>query len=152
MRAEEAPYLHEFLLLAIHVPEGSDPPVPSLIDSEPNLRCYHENWGRASDVAVLAENASGDIVGASWVRQMNPDQPGYGYINVSTRSLAIAVRPERRGQGIGTLLLDALLSEVEGIPVSLSVAEGNRAARLYARKGFEIIQENKGELIMLRRG
>ena len=64
------------------------------------------------------------------------------------------VRPEYRGQGIGTELLRAMMDalEREGVrQVSLSVQKGNPAVRLYRRVGFRIVRETEEEYIMVDR-
>jgi ribosomal protein S18 acetylase RimI-like enzyme len=54
------------------------------------------------------------------------------------RLVDIAVLPEFRGRGIGGGLITGLAHEAvcSGLPLRLSVAQGNRAARLYGRIGF----------------
>jgi GNAT superfamily N-acetyltransferase len=50
----------------------------------------------------------------------------------------VALLPGRRGQGIGTAVLDAVLSQADarGAPCELSVDRGSPAKRLYERLGF----------------
>ena len=50
----------------------------------------------------------------------------------------IALLPAERGAGLGAQLIGALLAEAAqaGKPVTLHVAHGNRARRLYERLGF----------------
>jgi ribosomal protein S18 acetylase RimI-like enzyme len=58
-----------------------------------------------------------------------------------TPELAIAVRPDAIGQGIGGALLEALLDLARGqySAVALSVRESNPARRLYERHGFVVV-------------
>jgi ribosomal protein S18 acetylase RimI-like enzyme len=55
--------------------------------------------------------------------------------------LDIALLPEYRNAGIGTLLIQNLLDEAAQInkPVQLHVDKNNRAQRLYDRLGFRVI-------------
>lgn len=59
----------------------------------------------------------------------------------------IAVSPEARGQGLGSLLLDGILEEARrrGLSsVRLDVVDTNpRARALYERKGFQAVSEEK---------
>ncbi|MBS5505245.1 MAG: GNAT family N-acetyltransferase, partial [Oscillospiraceae bacterium] len=90
------------------------------------------------------------VVGSVWCRLMDD----YGHIDDETPSLAAALYPEYRGQGIGTELLRAMMDalEREGVrQVSLSVQKGNPAVRLYRRVGFRIIRETEEEYIMVDR-
>jgi ribosomal protein S18 acetylase RimI-like enzyme len=65
----------------------------------------------------------------------------------------IAVMPERRGSGIGTIVLEELLAESDrnGIPVRLSVNVTNPAARLYERLGFRRTGGNEVQHFMERK-
>jgi ribosomal-protein-alanine N-acetyltransferase len=62
------------------------------------------------------------------------DYPDEGFVQT------IGVAPERQGEGIGSLLLDALLVHAATLPpkpVSLEVrADNEPAQRLYERRGF----------------
>jgi ribosomal protein S18 acetylase RimI-like enzyme len=62
----------------------------------------------------------------------------------------VGLLPEAQGHGIGTALLNALVSEAEagGIPLVLHVRRGNRAARLYQRLGFAVTGEDEVQLTM----
>ncbi len=54
------------------------------------------------------------------------------------RIVDIALLPEHRGRGIGTLLIGRILDEAAGggLPVTIHVEQGNRARALYERLGF----------------
>lgn len=68
-------------------------------------------------------------------------------------TLAIAVLPAHRGQGIGAALLHAMLRTLARHGwqrVALSVQKANPALRLYQRAGFTIVQDNDEELVMVR--
>ena len=107
LRAAEYPLLREFLYLAIFVPEGEAPP-PREILEKPELRVYLEDFGRGAADRCLAAEAEGRVVGAVWARIMDD----YGHLDDDTPSLAIALRPEYRGRGIGTALMRAMLEEL----------------------------------------
>jgi ribosomal protein S18 acetylase RimI-like enzyme len=54
------------------------------------------------------------------------------------RVVDVALLPEHRGRGIGTTVLRSVLARADdlGVPVTLQVAAGNPAQRLYGRLGF----------------
>ncbi len=62
--------------------------------------------------------------------------------------LCIGVAPERRGTGIGGLLLDALFADLaRGIDtMCTNVHVRNPAKRLYERKGFRVVGQGNGSL------
>jgi ribosomal protein S18 acetylase RimI-like enzyme len=66
------------------------------------------------------------------------------------RIMDIALIPEYRGMGIGSQLLDELLVEAsfENTPVTLHVERHNRAAGLYQRLGFRVIEDGEVYLFL----
>jgi ribosomal protein S18 acetylase RimI-like enzyme len=148
--AADAWILREYLRLSIFVRPG-DPPTPADVVDRPELRCYVEDWGRYGDDGVLAvDERTGADVGAAWLRLWPGPETGYGFVDRATPEMAIAVRPEHRGLGVGTCLLDALLDRASPRhrAVSLSVSLDNPAVALYQRFGFRAIAASAGTLTM----
>ena len=76
----------------------------------------------------------------------------YGHVDDETPSFAISLFKEYRGQGIGTrlmLMMLDLLKEKGYKRASLAVQKANYAVRMYKKVGFEIVDENKEEFIMV---
>ena len=100
-------------------------------------RTFHGLLGR-SDAFLLAADDAGRLVGyaATWVVL---DQAELG---------DIAVDPDRRGEGIGSRLLEAVLAEASSRGVKelyLEVRVSNHGARrLYARYGFLAVGRRPG--------
>jgi ribosomal protein S18 acetylase RimI-like enzyme len=150
LETTDAPLLWDYLRLSIFVRPG-DPPTPADVVSRPEIACYVEDWGRYGDDGVLAvDDVTNADVGAAWLRLWPGVETGYGFLDRSTPELAIAVRPEHRGCGIGTCLLDTLLDRASPRhrAVSLSVSLENPAGALYQRHGFRAIAESSGTLTM----
>ena len=104
---------------------------------------YVAGWGRRGDSAVIALEG-GFPVGAAWFRLFPRDQPGFGFVDETTPEVSIAVVPSRRGQGIGSELLDALigLAREQGYGgLSLSVAEDSPALHVFEKQGFEKVEQ-----------
>ncbi len=118
-------------------------------DADLPLSRYVDDWGRPGDTALVAiEEAL--PVGAAWYRLFPRSRPGYGFVDERTPELTIAVVPSRRGHGIGSELLTALLARAreEGYPqISLSAEE--RQAGLYERYGFRRLHQDDGAWTML---
>ena len=135
---------------AIHVNEG-DPPPPRDIVQQPALAQYVSGWGRADDLGFVAEDAaSGEPVGAAWLRRWQGNERGYGYVDDATPELTIAVLPGHRGRGAGSQLMAALIDAARERyrALSLSVSPDNPARRLYERLGFVAVGERSGSLVM----
>lgn len=146
IKTEEYPLLKDYLYDAIFIPQGVKPPDKSIINNE-DLQVYIKDFGnKKDDICFLAE-MDHDIVGAVWIRIMND----YGHIDDQTPSLAISVKKEYRGLGIGTKLMETMLVSVKHHgyqSVSLSVQKANPAVHLYQQLGFQIIKENEEEYLM----
>ena len=148
IRKNEYPILSDFLYEAIFIPEGMGKPPKSIIE-QPKLQVYIEDFGKEDDWCLVAEIKE-KIIGAVWVRIMDD----YGHIDDETPSFAISLHEEYRNLGIGTALMEAMLQflrEKGYKQTSLSVQKVNYAVCMYQKAGFEIIDENEEEYIMVCR-
>ncbi|MDE6313312.1 MAG: GNAT family N-acetyltransferase [Lachnospiraceae bacterium] len=134
---------------AIYILEGVKAPEKSIIEL-PELQVYVEDFGNhKSDMGFVAE-VDGTLVGAVWVRIMND----YGHIDDDTPSFAISLYKDCRGVGIGTKLMEKMLDELKDKgyrQASLAVQKENYAVKMYQKVGFEIVDENQEEFIMVCR-
>jgi ribosomal protein S18 acetylase RimI-like enzyme len=142
---QDVPFLRDMLRHAYYwrvstIPDSGEPP----------LQRYVERWGRPGDTALVAIQDF-QPVGAAWYRLFKADNPGYGFVDEETPELSIAIVPSRRGSGLGSELLDALLARAraEGYEtISLSVEKESPAVGLYERHGFERFREDDGAYTM----
>jgi len=133
-------FLFEMLYLAVFVPPGA-PPVPRSILAEPSIARYVSDWGaRSGDFGVIAVVDSVPV-GAAWLRCFPASEPGYGFVDETTPELSVAVVPDFRGKGIGTLLISRLLDDIPA--ASLSCDPENPSWRLYLRLGFEPLPDGR---------
>jgi ribosomal protein S18 acetylase RimI-like enzyme len=112
---------------------------------------YVAGWGQPGDLGVIAiDPHTRQPAGAAWVRLLQGENRGYGYIDDATPELTIAVLSGHRNQGIGTQLLTELLrlAAAQYNAVSLSVWKENPARRLYERLGFVVVQEDDTAVTM----
>ena len=122
---------------------------PKAIIEQPELQVYIADFGKSDDWCLVAE-VKEKIVGAVWVRVMDD----YGHIDDETPSFAISLYEEYRNMGIGTALMRDMLEFLKNKgykQTSLSVQKANYAARMYQKVGFEVIDENEEEYIMVCR-
>ena len=137
LTADHLDLLKNMFYLSLYVPEG-EPPFPRSIIEKPHLARYHSGWGRESDYGLVAMVRAAPI-GATWRRFFSQNDKGYGFVNDAMPEIGIALHPGHRGQGIGTILLQELLTALKqrNIPgASLSVDTRNRAVGLYEKLGF----------------
>lgn len=138
---DDLPFLRWMLYEAAY-PEvlGERPPFEKGL-SDPVVARYLDGWVRKGDAGLIVASEAGGPMGAAWYRLFTADAPGWGFIDEQTPELAIAVVYEARGQGIGTQLLQALmtLAGKQGHrQISLAVDPPNTAAyRLYTKLGFQ---------------
>lgn len=139
--------LDDFLYEAIFIPEEVEAP-PREIIYAPELQVYVENFGRQDgDICFVAE-AAGKVVGAVWVRIMDD----YGHVEEGVPSFAISLYREYRGLGIGTAMMKRMIAELKARgyrKTSLAVQKANYAVKMYQNVGFEIVDENEEEYIMV---
>ena len=146
IREAEIPQLKDFLYNAIFIPEGVAAPPMEIVEDE-SLQIYIRNFGQEPDDRCLVAVAQNRVVGAIWSRIMND----YGHIADDTPSIAISLYKEYRNQGIGTALLQQMLSllKADGYKsVSLSVQKANYAMKMYQKAGFQVISDDTDEAIM----
>jgi ribosomal protein S18 acetylase RimI-like enzyme len=98
---------------------------------EAQHRYYQENFSQAAFDLILLE---GEPVGRLYVDRREDE----------IRLIDIALLPRYRGRGIGSALLEEILSEGKqaGLPVRIHVERMNPAMRLYTRLGFRKIDEH----------
>jgi len=147
LKHDEKVMLDAFLYEAIFVPEGVPAPARDII-KQSELQVYVKDFGENEGDLCLVAQVEDKIVGAVWVRIMND----YGHIDNETPSFAISLLKEYRNYGIGTELMKQMLMKLKAQgykQASLAVQKMNYAVRMYKKVGFEIVDENDEEYIMI---
>ena len=149
IRQDEYQLLEDFIYEAIFIPEGVEPPPRSIIENY-DIQVYIKDFGGSKHDRCFVAEVSGKVVGAVWVRIMDD----YGHVDDETPSFAISLYKEYRGYGIGTEMMKRMLSDLKENgyrQASLAVQKANYAVRMYLAVGFEIVDENDEEYIMIAR-
>ena len=104
----------------------------------PKLAIYSEFYGYTSKDLGLYALVDNQLAGAVWIRRLNGDHGSNGYIDDNTPILNIAVLPECRGQGIGSLMIEQLFIEAGALyeQICVSVVHDSLAIPFYERHGF----------------
>ncbi|RDU22668.1 GNAT family N-acetyltransferase [Anaerosacchariphilus polymeriproducens] len=137
------------LYQAIFLPEGEV--LPRDVIYRPEIYVYIKDWGKEDDLCLVAE-IDHKIVGAVWTRILDGKIKGYGNIDSETPEFAISLLEEYRNLGIGTRLMNEMIEQLKRRgykKTSLSVAKENYALKLYQNVGFEVIDENEEDYLML---
>lgn len=148
--AADAEFLTEMLVHAAFWRSAGPAGSVAEVLRDPNLSHYVSRWPQDGDLGIIAHSQR--PVGAAWLRFFTADDPGYGFVNAATPEVSVGVQPPSRGRGVGTLLLQALItaSRQAGLPaLSLSVEADNDARRLYERAGFDQVGSAGGSLTMV---
>ncbi|MBQ8195440.1 MAG: GNAT family N-acetyltransferase [Oscillospiraceae bacterium] len=149
IRKDEYSLLEDFIYEAIFIPEGVEPPPRSIIEND-DIQVYIKDFGSSKHDRCFVAEVDSKVVGAAWVRIMDD----YGHVDDETPSFAISLYKEYRGHGIGTEMMKRMLSELKENGyrrASLAVQKANYAVRMYLAVGFEIVDENDKEYIMIAR-
>ena len=147
MREDEYELLDDFLYEAIFIPKGVEKPSKEIIKNK-ELQVYVKDFGNMAHDYCLVAEYNNKVIGACWTRIMED----YGHVDNNTPSFAISLYEEYRGKGIGTKLMVKMLEflrEKGYKQASLAVQKENYAVKMYKNVGFEIIDENTEEYIMI---
>jgi len=146
MKKSEYPLLSDFLYESIFQRDEKRL-IPRSVLKLPTFNVYIENFGNQKDDICLCAEIDNKVVGAVWSRLIH----GFGYVDMETPELAIALYKEYRGQGIGKNMMYQMLEKLKerGFKkISLSVQKDNYALRMYQSVGFKITKEKEEEYIM----
>ena len=139
----------------LHVALWDPPPAglrPVEILQAPPVRIYAEDWGRPTDVGVVAQ-VDGVDGGACWMRLL-PVGVGMASVDARTPQLGIALLPQYQHRGHGRpLMLAALQSARQAgyAGVSLTVHPQNPAIGMYESCGFRKVELRNTYHLMVAR-
>ena len=108
----------------------------------PKLAIYEEFYGFTSKDLGLYALVDNHLAGAVWIRRLNSDHASNGYIDDRTPVLNIAVIPEFRGHGIGSMMIEQLFLESGALYDNLSVSIINDLPEIkfFERHGFVFVE------------
>ncbi len=143
--------LEDMLYEAVYQPDKNNT-IPREVIKVPRVYAYIDDFGKYNDDYCFVADLNGRIIGAVWVRIITGKIKGYGNVDNQTPEFAISLFEEYRNQGIGTKLMNKMINHLQKSGykhTSLSVQKENYAVKLYRKVGFEIIDENDEDYIML---
>ena len=151
MEKHEIPLLEEFLYQAVFIPEGKEKPGREIVKL-PEIQVYINDFGKETDHCLVARLRD-VVIGAVWTRQLTENEKGFGFVDSDTPEIAMSVLQSYRKQGVGTLLLKAMLDRFarNGYrQVSLSVDVLNYAYKMYQDAGFHVVEASGESVTMIK--
>jgi len=144
-------FLENMLYEAIFIPKGNEKLSRDIIKL-PELSRYIKDFGQLNDICLTAE-IEGKLIGAIWTRIFSENEKGFGFVNAETPELSMAVYEQNRHQGLGTVLLKAMIQRLKVqnySQVSLSVDIRNYAYNFYKKYGFKDYKFIEKSVIMIK--
>ncbi|MDR3287022.1 MAG: GNAT family N-acetyltransferase [Prevotellaceae bacterium] len=149
--ANELNLLEDLLYEAVYQSDETNL-IPREVVNVPQIRVYIDKFGQKKDDYCLVADLNSKIIGGVWIRILADEIRGFGNIDDKTPEFAISLFKEYRNCGIGTQLMREMIEYLKTKSykqVSLSVQKANYAVKMYKKTGFQIIEENEEEYIML---
>jgi ribosomal protein S18 acetylase RimI-like enzyme len=136
-KVQDEPVLWLMLTFAAWMGSGGEEQIAHA-RSDPYLSTYVSEWGtKSGDLGVIARDGFGEVLGAAWLRLGSSEGP-YKLGDKQVPELAMAVIPQARRQGVGSVLMKNLIELARPYypRIVLSVREDNPAVLFYSRFGF----------------
>jgi len=142
LRSSEQKILNDMLYYAQKLDESD-----KTIKDIPQLEIYHNFYGLTRKDLGLYAMRDAQVCGAIWCRKLNKEHNSNGFIDEETPVVQIAVKPEFRGQGIATFMMEQFLQEVasQHKNVSVSVSDTPKSKKFFEAFGFQEVAEIKRE-------
>ena len=104
----------------------------------PHLGVYEKHYGFSGKDLGLYALRGHELAGAAWIRLLGENDAPEAFVDDATPVLMMAVKPQFRGQGIGSMMLEQLLCEAGAIynAISVSAVCDSPAFALCERQGF----------------
>lgn len=144
--ADDAPFLVDMLVAAANWEPSREAVSRTHLLADRGTARYVDGWPRAGDHGVIAEDPTGEPIGAAWLRLFPADDAGYGFLSPDVPELSLGVVARWRGRGVGRGLLRELVSRTRTAGhrrLSLSVERANRARELYRAEGFVTVESSQ---------
>lgn len=140
LEIKDIDFLWDMLYEAIYVEEPEKKGLREELLAIEGIAKYVKSFGEdINDKGFIAEDEFGKPIGAVWYRRFDFENKGYGFVAEDIPELSIAINSDGRGKGVGSKLMEALITEAkkQGFhALSLSVDPTNAAAKLYKKLGF----------------
>ena len=137
LRSSEQKIATDMLHYALRLDEAG-----KSLDDISEMRVFDRYYGLTNRDLGLYALSDHQLAGAAWIRLLKEEEHAPGFIDARTPVLVIGVKPEFRGEGIGSVMLEQLLLEAGALydRVSVAVSAGSEAMRFFERFGFSGVE------------
>jgi len=109
------------------------------------LEIFSKFYGLSSKDLGLYALSEHNIAGAAWIRLLKEEDNAIGFVNKATAVLTLGVKPEFRGKGIATAMLEQLFLEAGALfeHISVSVLNNEKALSYFKKFGFVEVENSQ---------
>lgn len=117
------------------------------VDDFAQLEIYSKFYGLTTKDLGLYALVGNKIAGAVWLRELKQSDNANAYVDNKTPVLNIAVKPEFRGQGIGSAMLEQLFLEAGAVykQISISVLNNKKTINYFEKFAFSKLVNSNGK-------
>ncbi|MEK6659766.1 MAG: GNAT family N-acetyltransferase, partial [Campylobacterota bacterium] len=110
----------------------------------PELEIYSRFYGLSSKDLGLYALSEHKIAGGAWIRLLREDDKANAFVDEKTPILTIGVKPEFRGIGIGSAMLEQLFLEAGALfeQISVSVLNNEKGVSFFKKHGFVEVENS----------
>ena len=133
LRSSEQHVVNKILPFAKRVDESD-----KAMDELQELNVYKDFYGLTAKDLGLYAMTDNEVNGAVWTRRLNAEHKSNGFIDENTPVLNIAIKPEFRGKGIGSQMMEQFLLEAGELydAISVSVLNEERVINFFEKFDF----------------
>lgn len=142
LRSSEQKIVTDMLHFSARVDE-----VGKTLEDFRELDMYSKFYGLTAKDLGLYALVGNKIAGAVWLRELKKESNSNAYVDDKTPVLNIAVKPEFRGQGIGSAMLEQLFLEAGSFfqQISVSVLNDKKIIAYFEKLGFSQLENSSGK-------
>ncbi|MCF6309206.1 MAG: GNAT family N-acetyltransferase [Sulfurimonas sp.] len=141
LRSSEQNIIKDMLYFSARLDE-----VGKTIDDFTQLDIYSKFYGLTTKDLGLYALVGNKIAGAVWLRELKQSDNANAFVDEKTPILNIAVKPELRGQGIGSAMLEQLFLEAGALyeQISISVLNNKKTINYFEKFAFSQVENSSG--------
>jgi GNAT superfamily N-acetyltransferase len=109
---------------------------PYALSNDSNTDIYTMAYGLKNTDLGIYSLTNNVVSGAAWIRLFNELHGAAAYVDNVTPVLTLAILPDMRGNGIGTLIMNQLLQEAAVVYEKISVLSNKDSEGFYQKLGF----------------